>query len=243
MVRVCSESNGIQCEEGEINGLQSGDNVAVLILLDHCRAARRQECLSRLAMAFLLISSLAVFFFFRMTPQHVDSTREYGFSQFRQQRDNPHAHLTILDPAALCPTTKTNTLAWEPKDGLAHTDSFHYDNKKQALVIQSTGFYVVYLQITFRKPEEPVCDPKRGPILLAAEVYAGIPSYTESTLMTLYESMPCIGLYRKSVFTSGIYLLESNTELSVNVSRIDLVDRYSETKTYFGAFFFDVEKQ
>lgn len=178
-----------------------------------------------------------------MTPQHVDSTQEYGFSQFRQQHDNPHAHLTVLDPATPCSTTKMSTLAWEQKDGLAHTNSFHYDNKKQALIIQSTGFYIVYLQITFRKPEEPdFCDPKRRPKLLTAEVHAGIPGYTESTLMTLYESMPCSGLYRKSVFTSGIYLLESSTELSVNVSHIDLVDRYSETKTYFGAFFFDVEK-
>ncbi|KAJ8346474.1 hypothetical protein SKAU_G00278750 [Synaphobranchus kaupii] len=397
MARVCSESEVIQCEEPKISALHLEENQAVLVLLDHCKATRRQECLSRVAMAFLLLSSLAFFFFFRITSQSQcpqrsqlesrakvvtlvasltksdegigcsgpregpslsyqpftsvgtvsvasggeevsitilrdtvapsDREREEGFvapepvgarldnsraceqlqeqlkhllkaqaqdvmalvaahpSLFRNRpgltslvehdvdtggvtpmkqhpyRLPPFKKLKVCEeveymleigaiepgsgewssPVILIPKSDVlppgdsepeyepgtdKLLAWEINNGLAHTDpnGFRYDQKKQALIILSTGFYNVYLQITYRKPEKVNCDQRKIPILLTARVCASIDNYN-STIMTVYESLPCSGQIHKSVFTSGIYKLEKNTELRVNVNRFDLVDR------------------
>ncbi|KAJ8260976.1 hypothetical protein COCON_G00166990 [Conger conger] len=224
MVRSCGESEVIRCEEPAINP-------AVLILLDHCRATRRQEFLSRLAMAFLLMSSLAFFFFFRLPDQPTDrpTTQEHGLAQALLRGGKPHAHLTA--PMSQCVrTSKTQTLAWETKMGLAHTQGFLYDQEKRALVVQSAGSYNIYLQITFRKPEKYEC---KGYVHLNAIVLA---NENEPMIMSVYDSLPCSENTHKSLFASGVYQLENNTQLMVNVSEIDLVDGCNEVKTYFGAF-------
>ncbi|KAJ8286425.1 hypothetical protein GJAV_G00039130 [Gymnothorax javanicus] len=254
MERGCRGTEVIQCEEHEITALHKEENQVVLILLDHFRATRRQECLSRVATAFLLLSCLAVFLFFHVSPQPVEAAHGNDVERHHQHNGGPHArpqlgkpdvlphaHLTVLPPPTRPTPPKCNpmpdqkTLAWEAVNGLAYTHIFAYVQQKRALIVPVAGFYTVYLQMTFRIPDGYVSD--HASCRLGAVVFATWDD-EETQLMRLWETMPCGEPSRKSVFVSGIFLLKKNTELRVNVTNftnITLVDRFSETNTFFGA--------
>ncbi|KAJ8384890.1 hypothetical protein AAFF_G00196980 [Aldrovandia affinis] len=244
---ICNKTEVVQCEAPELDALRFEENRAVLVLLDHCRETKRQECHARLAVGFLLIASLAFFSFFRMTAQdntlsskHVDATLEHGFLEGqtdRRQDDKPRAHLTL---ASVCSPAvevdrRMHTLAWEKDAGLAGIYTFEYNTANQALVVQQDGHYNVYLQITYRIPHDFNCSLPRKQ-LISTVVRRRLSYNLDTELMMIYESMACDGQNMKSVFSAGVYELEKGTWLMVNVSDPELVDRSNDMKTYFGAY-------
>ncbi|KAI1882459.1 hypothetical protein AGOR_G00250970 [Albula goreensis] len=252
-----SESSALQLEAMELGAPHLEENQLLQVLLKHCRKTRRHECLSRFAMGVLLVVTLGIFCFVRIIPQDnysirkdVESTEyvsEYAAAarqaEPRTMKDEkPRAHLTspsppesTSSPCAEKLNHSRNILKWEAHEGDAYTHGFKYEERDRALIVPQDGFYSLYLQITYRKPQSFSC--KSNTIHFIVEVVKRSDSYSnqDTEVMTTHDWMPCDPKYRKSVPSYGVYQLNKKDKLMVRVSEPDLVDLSNERLTYFGA--------
>ncbi|XP_018588392.2 tumor necrosis factor ligand superfamily member 15-like isoform X1 [Scleropages formosus] len=230
-----------QSNEEDSVVLQVKHDPAVLVLMDHCREMKRQECRLRVATAFLLLGCAALFLVSSRlgrlpsdTVKHSVEPRIAEFEGVSQRQTSeypvkPSAHLT-----APCALSQPHVIHWN--DNQAIIQGFKY--KEGELIVPQSGKYHVYLQITFRKPESYNCSEGDLFIPLRPEVRVWQDSYPEYVpLMSASDYLSCKEIFEKSIYTAGMYDLEKNSKLQVWYGADkELAVQTDEQKIFFGAF-------
>uniref|UniRef100_A0A3P9PDZ6 THD domain-containing protein n=1 Tax=Poecilia reticulata TaxID=8081 RepID=A0A3P9PDZ6_POERE len=133
--------------------------------------------------------------------------------------------------------TNGDNLLWENKTGEAYIDGgFRYDNG--TLMVPRKGLYRVFLQTLF---EIDTCHCVDGFLSLSSLVKIFRQGYeTETSLLTAADSVACndhkgdVENLKKSLFTSGIFKLDTNDKLSATSSHPDCMAK-NEHMSFFGA--------
>ncbi|KAK2837083.1 hypothetical protein Q5P01_014295 [Channa striata] len=138
--------------------------------------------------------------------------------------ENPSAMLTVPNN-----TTTKKYLPWE--SGLGHAycqGGFSYSDG--SLVVPRTGVYRIFLQITYMN------DTCKDDVNLSHTVLMYSESYTiDVPLLTSIDTVSCSKKpWTKSLYTSGLQLLEANTRLRVESSHPHLIVS-KESEGFFGA--------
>ncbi|XP_074527186.1 lymphotoxin-alpha [Halichoeres trimaculatus] len=131
--------------------------------------------------------------------------------------------------------TKGKYLDWESTDGNAHCcGGFIYSSGR--LVVPRQGMYRVFLQITFESGAEPCASARE--LKLTNIVYLSRVKYPKDVaLLSSVDTVTCsLVSWRKSLYTSGLFLLEANSTLLVTSSSPELIARREE-EVFFGAEF------
>ncbi|XP_041955616.1 tumor necrosis factor ligand superfamily member 15-like isoform X1 [Alosa sapidissima] len=149
------------------------------------------------------------------------------------QKTKPHAHLGA-DPTG----KKNGFLSWRnrSKDDL----NMEYNHSEQSLVIPENGFYVIYLQISYRGIKKS-CEKN---VLLMHDVIKRSPRYNNEprTVISSLETVPrnvCGEEWRKTTHSTARIFLYKEDSLKVNlISNHSLVDMYGTygTKTFWGVY-------
>ncbi|XP_041955617.1 tumor necrosis factor ligand superfamily member 15-like isoform X2 [Alosa sapidissima] len=137
------------------------------------------------------------------------------------------------------PTGKKNGfLSWRnrSKDDL----NMEYNHSEQSLVIPENGFYVIYLQISYRGIKKS-CEKN---VLLMHDVIKRSPRYNNEprTVISSLETVPrnvCGEEWRKTTHSTARIFLYKEDSLKVNlISNHSLVDMYGTygTKTFWGVY-------
>lgn len=145
--------------------------------------------------------------------------------------DSPHpsAHLTIKE---------NSHLEWANADGIAHTKGGMTYNGK-SLNVPKKGWYRVYLQITFDfSPEKDsvMCEGDFLHFNISVSRFSS--SYPDFwPLLVSQDTMSCKHEWTRTLYTSGIFQLDAETQLHAHIQYIQLVTRFQDTFSFFGAEF------
>lgn len=201
---------------------------------------KRLQRLNRLSLAgMLLISAVVVLFLLgvfggsRQCGVHDDS-HSPGISFKHQQQipapEIPAALLTDYNHSAEEDILKWKHMAYS-HGGFNYSDGY--------LVVPRPGYYTIYLQITYENIENFECDDdaKHDQVLtLEAWVRRVQQSYKKPvTLLSMEETVDCKWkVWKKSLYTSSVFLLETNDILWVTSSWPELIVQTGQL-VFFGA--------
>ncbi|KAM4745522.1 lymphotoxin-alpha [Anableps anableps] len=141
----------------------------------------------------------------------------------------PSAMLTAPDGN----TTNGIYLLWQHKLGEAHIQGgFNYSDG--SLVVPKRGLYRVFLQVTY-EADGTDC-PDTGFQTVSNRVYNFRQGYEkDEPLLTAVDIVACIhGVWKKSLFTSGLFKLDTNDKLRVTSSHPNSIAK-NEHQLFFGA--------
>lgn len=146
--------------------------------------------------------------------------------QQRKDLNNPSAMLT----APKGNVTDADYLEWESHDGHAFCHGgFSYSSGN--LVVPRNGIYRVFLQITYESTKDIQC-----PSSVTSTVYLFRETYNNNVrLLSSVDTVTCsMEQWSKSLYTAGLFFLETNCRLRVKSSHPDLIVK-REYEVFFGA--------
>lgn len=209
---------------------------------------RRQVCLIQ-SISLLLCFSCCVFTLLNHAfPPQCTENGTKGISKFEmqhqvlesnsreetkpKQRDTSFIRLTVKNDH---PFTKAGFVPWMATPEYQSPDStsyFNLEEDNESLKILHEGTYKVSLQITYRKFSE---QPENEEILLQHDINHDTAAYPlDLPLLTHCETVNSTN-WRKSLFSEGIFYLNSGDKLKVfsnNLNLIDVGDKFVQ-KTFF----------
>lgn len=153
---------------------------------------------------------------------------------FYSKKKDLQSYLVFLSALSAPKGNITNGryLLWQHTLGEAHIDGgFRYSNG--SLMVPRKGLYRVFLQALY-EIESSDCD--RTPFLMVSSwVYVFRQGDgKDRPLLTAVDTVACKQNVKKSLFTSGIFRLDTNDKLHVTSSHPDLM-RKNEFQSFFGA--------
>ncbi|XP_027890200.1 tumor necrosis factor ligand superfamily member 15-like [Xiphophorus couchianus] len=212
------------------------------IQLQRERHRRRMAQFVAAALLLLLCGILAVFLTLRLetpcdcaTDSQSKSESDSQSSGVAEKLQQPQSAQRL--PSAMLTAPKGNItngryLLWQHTLGEAHIDGgFRYSNG--SLMVPRKGLYRVFLQALY-EIESSDCD--RTPFLVVSSwVYVFRQGDgKDRPLLTAVDTVACKQNVKKSLFTSGIFKLDTNDKLHVTSSHPDLM-RKNEFQSFFGA--------
>lgn len=140
---------------------------------------------------------------------------------------HPSAHLTIKD---------NSQLEWENALGNAHAKGGMTYNGGR-LNVPLKGWYRVYLQITFDfslEKDSGMCDSHILYLNITVSRFSN--SYQNFwPLLVSQDTMSCQHDWTRTLYTSGIFELDAQTQLHVTIQHSQLVTRFDDPFSFFGA--------
>ncbi|XP_054876558.1 uncharacterized protein LOC129351629 [Poeciliopsis prolifica] len=240
------EENNCRCDwEGGVEAEAEAEAEAGLrcqksrhIQLQRERHRRQMAQFVAAALLLLLCGTVAVFLTFRLerrcdcaadsqTKSESDS-QSSGVAEKLQQpqcaQRLPSTMLTVLREN----TTNGKYLLWEDTRGEAYIDGgFRYFNG--SLMVPRKGLYRVFLQTLY---ENSKCDDF---LVVRSEVLVFRQGYPkDQTLLKAEDTLGCKHNVKRSLFTSGIFRLDTNDKLHVTSSHPNLLYK-NDFHSFFGA--------
>lgn len=201
---------------------------------------RLQRMAQLLAVAFVLllvvaVASLITAVHGRQCQQSPDSqtvnhTSGFGFQQ--QQ------HKNTMTPTAMLTAPEGNItdgqyLQWENETGHVFCHG-GFSCTRGDLVVPKRGIYRVFLQITYESKKGLICPLQILKLSNGVSVISD--GYLkDETLLLSDDTVNCsMKQWRKSLYTSGLFLLEANSRLHANSLHTDLIVK-DQNQVFFGA--------
>ncbi|CAJ1068734.1 lymphotoxin-alpha-like [Xyrichtys novacula] len=211
-------------------------------LIQHLRQEqRRLRRLSQLiAVAlFLLISVVLVLLTTTVlgarahSPECEPTVQPYRHSP--DETNKQQQHTDFRNPSAMLTAPRERNsgqkyLEWESEDGNAHCyGGFNYS--RGSLVVPRRGIYRVFFQITH---EGGACDSKE--LKLINTVFMSKEKYKRDVpLLSSVNAVTCNPeWWSKSLYTSGLFLLDVNSRLAVKSTHSEFIAK-GEEQVFFGA--------
>ncbi|XP_013885755.1 lymphotoxin-alpha [Austrofundulus limnaeus] len=231
-------------EEGCRCGCKGGAEAGVHLQASLAQYARRRATRRRVAVAVVALlmlgvlaalSTVGLWKQWQMENSQLNSTKDiqplddgkhHMTPAYQQLKEYPRAKLTVLRES-----NDSETLQWESKKGEVYCNGgFLYADGD--LVVPRTGFYRVYVQITYGNMDEKC---PAGVMVLTHLVYCyqdGYQKYVQ--LLKAVDTVRCDTPWQKSIYSSAVFHLNANDRLRVRSTQPKNIMK-NEHEAFFGA--------
>ncbi|XP_067416459.1 tumor necrosis factor ligand superfamily member 14 [Emydura macquarii macquarii] len=200
-----------------------------------------QFLLTSLIILALLGMATEGYFLIRFQKELAKTTSQVGeeagaiFEKSMQERklnaEKPAAH--VIEAAFT--TSRNGSLQWEHHKDLAFLRDMNY--RDGSLVCIKPGYYYIYSKIQFMVQS---CSQQSQKPFLTHGIYKKTPRYPQDTNLVVNIMAYCdredSDVWLDNSFLGGIFHLEENEEVYVQVSHRQVVQIRDGTRSYFGSF-------